>query len=129
MGKGVFISGLILGILGLLWSFAMLFILVVIVAIASGDIARLLVIPQVAFFTAIVTIVGAVLARTRDALGAWIVLAAGAATVGTALAVSFSVLSSVSPVTSILGVSLIVVWWAYLTLIAGAVSLVLMRRL
>lgn len=119
--------GLVLGILGLLWSLLMLLAFLAYTQISFGAAGGLLVIPVVDLPAAIATIVGAVLSRSRDALGAWIVVVGGLAAVVASLAIVFGILESTTPLLDILEISFMASWWAWGVVLAGGVGLGLMH--
>lgn len=125
MGRGVFISGLVLGILGVLWSIFLFFIFLLALVLTFGQGGALLAIPGIGFVAAIMAIVGGALGRKRTVMGAYLLLGAGAAVIVTTVIVWFVLDLSASVLTTL---TLLSGWWAYGLIIASIVSLLLGRR-
>lgn len=122
MGRGVFVAGLVLGILGFLWSVVMLLGFLVVTALTFGAGAQLLAIPLVGFAAAIVGIAGAALARgARARGGSALVLGAGVLLLLAAVVVPFALLDVGLLDTAVF--SLVAGWWAYGLVLTGALGL------
>lgn len=124
MGKGILISGIVLGVLGLLWSILTFVIVVLLVAFGAGETPLL--IPALGFLMGIAAIVGGVVGNKRARAGSVVLLAAGAVVIAATLAIAFS-LPGISTVDRLL-FSLVVGWWAYGLIIAGIVGIARPQR-
>lgn len=123
MGKGVLISGLVLGILGVLWSFVSFAIAALFVAF--GGTGAFLLIPALGFLLGILAIVGSVVGNTRTQAGAVVILVGGALMVLAAISIALSEAGITGM--DALAFSLVVAWWAYGLVIAGILALLLHR--
>lgn len=120
MGKGVLIAGLVLGILGMLWSYVVLAITLVFTVL--GATGEFLVIPVLGFILGIAAIAGGAVGSKWTRAGAGTILGAGAALV---LATIIIVLYQAgATLAGALGFSIVAAWWGYGLIIAGALGLV-----
>jgi hypothetical protein len=124
MGKGILIAGLVLGILGMLWSIVTFVVLVFLVIFGAGGTPIL--ISAVGILMAIVAIVGGVVGNKRARAGSAVLIGAGAAVIATILAVAFP-LPGMSAL-DVLQFSLFMGWWAYGLIIAGIVGIARTER-
>ncbi len=119
MGKGILVTGIVLGVLGILWSAVNFFLVTLIVAF--GGSGSFLAIPVLSLLLGIASIVGGILGNRRTKVGAAILLGAGAAFIVAALAILYT--AAEVALTDMLLASLILGWWAYGLVIAGVVAI------
>ncbi len=124
MGKGILIAGIVLGVLGILWSLLTLGVLVVLAVFGAGE--SILLIAALGFLMGIVAIVGGVVGNKRARAGSAVLILAGAGVIATIFAVTFS-LSGIGAL-DVLQLSLILGWWAYGLIIAGLVGIARTER-
>ncbi len=124
MGKGILISGLVLGILGILWSSFTFVVLVFLVIFGAGGTPIL--ISAVGILMGIVAIVGGVVGNKRARAGSAVLIGAGAAVIATILALAFS-LPGMGAL-DVLLFSLFMGWWAYGLIISGIVGIARTER-
>ncbi|MFQ6012169.1 MAG: hypothetical protein ACE5LS_00775 [Thermoplasmata archaeon] len=119
MGKGILISGIVLGVFGILWSILTFVVVLLLVAFGAGGTPLLL--SALGFLMGIVAIVGGAVGNKRTRAGSAVLIAAGAVVIATAFGVALS-LPGVSALDG-LRFSLGMGWWAYGLLIAGILGI------
>ncbi len=124
MGKGILISGIVLGGLGMLWSFLMFIVFLLFLAFGAGG--SHLLISVIGFLMGIAAIVGGVIGNKRTKAGSSILIGTGAVTLVTTIAIAYSMLGI--NVLDALRLSLVAGWWAYGLVIAGILGIVLSER-
>lgn len=124
MGKGTLISGLVLGILGILWSILTFAVIVLLVVFGAGGTPLL--ISALGFLMGIFAVVGGVVGNKRARAGSAVLIVAGAAVIATTFVVTFS-LPGMSAL-DVLQFSLVMGWWAYGLIIAGIIGIARAKR-
>ncbi len=124
MGKGILISGIVLGILGILWSFLLFIVLLLLLAFGAGGTPLL--ISLIGFLAGIVAIVGAVIGNRRTTVGASILVGVGAAMLVGTVTIAYSALGIGG--LDVIRFSLVAGWWAYGLVISGILGLAATRR-
>ncbi len=124
MGKGILISGIVLGVLGMLWSFLLFIVFLLLLAfVGSGS---PILISAIGFLVGIVAIVGGVIGNRRTKVGASILGGVGAAMLVGTVTIAYSALGIGG--LDVIRFSLVAGWWAYGLVIAGILGILLSRR-
>lgn len=124
MGKGILISGIVLGVLGILWSWLMFIVFLLLAVFGAGGSPIL--ISVIGFLAGIVAIVGAIIGSKRTRAGAAILVGAGTTTLAATMIILYSALGI--GMLDALRLSLIVGWWAYGLVISGIIGIVVEAR-
>ncbi len=124
MGKGILISGIVLGVLGMAWSFLLLIVLLLLLAFGAGGTPLL--ISVIGFLAGIVAIVGAAIGNRRTTMGASILVSVGTAMLVGTVTIAYSALGIGG--LDVIRFSLVAGWWAYGLVIAGVVGIMLNRK-
>lgn len=128
MGKGVFIAGLILAVLGILWSILLFAVFVGLTALTLGGLAGLLLVPVVGFLAGLLAIVGSILARGEGRRGGALLLFAGVLGTLGPPAITLVNLGETATLESLLGLTLLSGWWAIGLVLVGIVGIRKGRR-
>ncbi|MEE9592020.1 MAG: hypothetical protein V3W28_00375 [Thermoplasmata archaeon] len=124
MGEGILISGIVLGVLGMLWSFLLFIVLLLLLAFGAGGTPLL--ISVIGFLAGIVAIVGAVIGNGRTTVGASILVGVGVEMLVGTVTIAYSALGIGG--LDVIRFSLVAGWWAYGLVIAGVVGIMLNRK-
>jgi hypothetical protein len=128
MGKGILISGIVLGVIGLVWSFLLMVLLIAILAIFGGSPGSAIWIPGIGMPFGIMAIIGGVVGSKREKAGATVLLLSGLLSIVGALSI-YVFLTGVRLTTEdAIILVLVMYWWAILLIIVGGVFLALEGR-
>lgn len=128
MAKGVLIAGVVLGVVGTIWSILMVIAFIVIGAFVGGPPGVEILIPGIGIPLGVVAVVGGVLGKRRERQGSIMMLLAGLGSLlgGFALFVLFSEVRINTEDALIL--VFLVYWWAVLLAIIGAILFLRYRK-